>query len=235
MSPAVLLAATAVIAIASTLQVATGMGMALVAAPLLALLDSRFVPVPTLIAVMLLSASVAWQNRRDIDRTILPAAVSGLLIGCCAGAALLAVLSGAHLDRVFALLILGAVVVSLSGIRVPLSRSALWVGGAASGLLGTMSGAHGPPIALVLQHEPPQRLRATLCAFFTVGCAMSLAMLGFSRLFGWVEIRAGLELLPGVAIGLLIGSALSRTINRRRARYAVLIMSALSAIALLFR
>jgi len=235
MTPTVFFAATAVIAIASALQVATGMGMALVAAPLLALLDRHFVPVPTLFAVMLLSAAVSLRERSNIDWSILPSAVSGLLVGCCGGATLLIALEGARLDRVFALLILGAVVVSLTGIRVPVSRIALWVGGTASGILGTMSGAHGPPIALVLQHEPPERLRATLCAFFTVGCAVSLLMLGFGGLLDWAEIEAGLEFLPGVAVGLLIGPALSRRINRRRARHAVLAMSGLSAVVLLFR
>ena len=163
------LAATAVISVASALQAATGMGMALFAAPLLALLDTRFVPVPTLTAVMFLSAVVAWRGREDIDRDILPPALLGLLVGCGVGAALLVAFAGLRLERVFAVLILAAVGVSLSGIRVRVGRLALLLGGAASGVLGTMSGAHGPPIALVLQHEPPERLRVTLCRVFRGG------------------------------------------------------------------
>ena len=112
------LAATAVISVASALQAATGMGMALFAAPLLALLDTRFVPVPTLTAVMFLSAVVAWRGREDIDRDILPPALLGLLVGCGVGAALLVAFAGLRLERVFAVLILAAVGVSLSGIRV---------------------------------------------------------------------------------------------------------------------
>src|SRR5260221_646077 len=56
-----LLAATLIVAVASALQAATGMGMALCAAPLLALLDPAFVPGPALCAVVALSAAVAWR------------------------------------------------------------------------------------------------------------------------------------------------------------------------------
>lgn len=52
-----LLIAIPIAAAASALQAATGMGMALFAAPLLALLDPGFVPGPALCAVMALSAA----------------------------------------------------------------------------------------------------------------------------------------------------------------------------------
>ena len=108
-------------------------------------------------------------------------------------------------------------------------------GGAASGILGTMFGVHGPPIAIVLQHEPPDRLRATLCAFFAVGCGISLIALAIIGAFGINQIGLGLALMPGVAIGFACGPILGRMLNRQRARVAVLTISALSALALLLR
>ena len=117
---------------------------------------------------------------------------------------------------------------------VRVGRVALLVGGTASGVLGTMAGVHGPPIALVLQHEPPERLRGMLCAFFTVGCAISLAALASIGVFGVAEFGVSLELLPGVAVGLALAPIIAGRIDRRRARIAVLAISALSALALLF-
>jgi hypothetical protein len=111
----------------------------------------------------------------------------------------------------------------------------LLLGGVASGILGTMFGVHGPPIAIVLQHEPPERLRATLCAFFAVGCGISLVMLGVIGSFGFSGMELGLLLLPGVAIGFACGPFLGRMLNRQRARIAVLTISTLSALALLWR
>jgi hypothetical protein len=146
---------------------------------------------------------------------------------------LLAVLIGLDLGRVFAALILAAVFLSVAGLQVRTNTLTLLVGGAASGVLGTMSAVHGPPIALVLQHEAPDRLRATLCAFFAVGGMVSIAALAAAGVLGLGQIGLGLELLPGVAVGLALAPPLARRIDRRRARIAVLVISSLSALALL--
>src|SRR5215472_15342003 len=196
-----LVIAVMIVAAGSALQAATGMGMALFAAPLLALIDPAFVPGPALCAVMALSAAVAWRERAAIDRRVLFVALLGLSAGCAIGAILLAVLIGRDLGRVFAALILAAVFLSVAGLRIRISRLALLIGGAASGILGTMAGVQGPPIALVLQHEAPDRLRATLCAFFAVGGLLSLVALAAAGAFGIAEIERGLELMPGVAFG----------------------------------
>jgi uncharacterized protein len=234
LSPA-LLTATAIVALASAVQTASGMGMALIAAPLLALLDSQLVPVPTLFAVMSLSALVSWWKREDVDQKVLPVALAGLFIGCFGGMTLLTVIGTARVDRVFALLILGAIAMSLSGTRIPSDRLSLLIGGIASGILGTVTGAHGPPIALTLQHKPPVQLRATLCAFFAAGCALSLLVLAAGGFVDRAGVEAALMLFPGVIAGFLAGLCLSRWIDARRARWTVLVMSALSACLLLLR
>jgi uncharacterized protein len=224
-----------IIAVGAALQAATGMGMALFAAPLLALIDPALVPGPALCAVMALSAAVAWRERAAIDRRILFVALLGFSAGCAIGAVLLAVLIGRDLGRVFAVLILAAVFLSVAGLRIRISKLALLVGGAASGILGTMAGVQGPPIALVLQHEAPDRLRATLCAFFASGGLLSLLALAAAGTFGIGEIGRGLELMPGVGLGLAIAPVFARRIERRQARAAVLTISTLSALALLLR
>ena len=230
-----LLAATLIVAVASALQAATGMGMALCAAPLLALIDPAFVPGPALCAVVALSAAVAWRERTAIDRRIMTTALIGLAAGCIVGAGLLTLLAGRDLGQVFAVLILAAVGLSVTGLPVPSGRLALLVGGAASGVLGTMSGVHGPPIALLLQHQPPDRLRATLCAFFAAGGLISVLAIAAAGLLGLGGIGLALELLPGVALGFLVAPIFSRHVDRRRARAAVLTISTLAALALLLQ
>jgi uncharacterized membrane protein YfcA len=230
-----LVIAIMIVAAGSALQAATGMGMALFAAPLLALIDPAFVPGPVLCAVMALSAAVAWRERAAIDRRILLVALLGFSAGCAIGAVLLAELIGGDLGRVLAALILAAVILSVAGLRIRIGRVALLIGGAASGILGTMTGVQGPPIALVLQHEAPDRLRATLCAFFASGSLVSLSALGAAGVFGIGELGLGLELMPGVALGFAIAPAFAGRIGRRQARAAVLTISTLSALALLLR
>jgi hypothetical protein len=226
---------TVIIAAAAALQAGTGMGMALLAAPLLLLVDPALVPGPMLCAVVVLSLAVGWRERAAIDRRALFLSLTGLLAGCAIGALAVAVLKGLDLAPVFAMVILATVLLSVLGLHVRASRMALLIGGAASGVLGTMFGVHGPPIGIVLQHEPPARLRATLCAFFAVGCAISVLALAIVGAFGVSGFVLGLELLPGTAIGFLCAPIVARRLDRRRARIAVLTISALSAAALLTR
>jgi uncharacterized membrane protein YfcA len=235
MLAAMFLPATIIIATGAALQAATGMGMALFAVPLLALLDPALVPGPSLCAVMTLSAAVAWRERGAIDRRIVALALLGFAGGSVLGAIVLALLTGLNLSRLFGLLILAAVGLSLAGLQIRAGRLALLIGGTAAGLLGTMSGVQGPPIALVLQHEPPDRLRATLCAFFAVGSMVSLVALAATGVFGIGQVGFGLALLPGVPVGLALAPLLARRIDRRRARLSVLAISALSALALVLR
>jgi hypothetical protein len=224
-----------IVAAAAALQAGTGMGMALLAAPLLLLVDRSLVPGPMLCATMVLSIAVVWREWSAIDRNILRVAFVGLAIGCVIGAIVLAVLTGLNLAKVFGAIILVIVLLSVLGLHIRATGPSLLLGGVASGILGTMFGVHGPPIAIVLQHEPPERLRATLCAFFAVGCGISLIMLAVIGSFGCSGMELGLLLLPGVAIGFACGPFLGRMLNRQRARIAVLTISTLSALALLWR
>jgi uncharacterized membrane protein YfcA len=224
---------TFIIAAAAALQAGTGMGMALLAAPLLALVDPALVPGPMLCAVVVLSVAVGWRERVAIDHRVLVLALSGLLAGSVIGALARVLLTGVNLAPLFAAVILATVLLSVLGLHVRAGTSALLIGGAASGILGTLFGVHGPPLAIVLQHEPPERLRATLCAFFAVGCTISLLALTIVGAFGISQIGLGLRLMPGVAIGFVCAPIVGRMLDRRRARIAVLTISALSALALL--
>jgi uncharacterized membrane protein YfcA len=226
---------TAIIAAAAALQAGTGMGMALLAAPLLLLVNPSLVPGPMLCATMVLSIAVVLRERTAINRELLAMAFVGLAVGCAMGAFALAALAGVNLAPVFAALILSIVMLSVLGLQIRATTASLLCGGVASGILGTMFGVHGPPIAIVLQHEPPDRLRATLCAFFAVGCGISLVALAAVGAFGVGQLGLGLALLPGVAIGFAFAPVVARMLDRRRARIAVLTISALSALALLLR
>jgi hypothetical protein len=178
---------------------------------------------------------MAHRGRAAIDRRELGLALIGLCIGTAIGAWGLSVVAPASLTKLFALLILAAVLVSLFGTGVRISRGALLAGGAAAGIMGTMVGIHGPPIALVFQNAEPAQARAMLGAFFAVGYAMSVAALAAVGLFGRQELVLGLLLLPGIGIGYAIAPVVGRFLDRGRLRIAILAISGASAIVLLLR
>ena len=78
-------------------------------------------------------------------------------------------------------------------------------------------------------------LRAMLAAFFVVGYIAASAALSAAGVLGRQELALGLVLVPGAAIGLLLGPILAGRLNRSRLRTAVLTISAVSAVVLLFR
>jgi uncharacterized membrane protein YfcA len=158
-----------VMAIGAALQAAVGLGMALFVVPLLALIDVRLIPGPVLLASVALAVMMAYRGRAAINRRELTLSLVGLCMGTAVGAWGLSLVAPASLTKLFALLILVAVLVSLIGTGVRVSRGALLAVGGAAGVMGTMVGIHGPPIALVFQNAEPAQARAMLGAFFAVG------------------------------------------------------------------
>lgn len=230
-----LFTANVIIAIASALQASVGMGLALLAVPLLALVDPRLVPGPLLLAGALLAFASAWRERHAVHVQGFGLALLGLALGTVCGAGALRALTTAPLDKIFAMLVLLAVVLSVSGWRLCPTQSALFAGGGAAGVMGTMVGIHGPPIALVLQHARPEQARAMLGAFFFVAYVGSVLALALFGLFGRLQLQLAAALLPGVVAGLCVAPRLAGFVNPVRLRLAILSISAASAMVLLLR
>jgi len=230
-----MIAANVIMLIASVLQASVGIGLALLAVPLLALVDPRLIPGPMLLAGSFLALASAYRERYAVDVKSIGLSLLGLAIGTIFGAVALRALSTAPLGKVFAMLVLLAVALSVSGLRVRPTRLALFAGGAAAGVMGTMVGIHGPPIALVLQHARPEQARAMLGAFFFVAYVGSVVALAAFDLFGVLQLQWAAALLPGVVAGLCVAPLLAGFLNPTRLRVAILSISALSAVVLLWR
>ena len=107
--------------------------------------------------------------------------------------------------------------------------------GVIAGVMGATSGVGAPPIALLYQHRQGPELRPTLAFVYA---ASSMIILVFLSAFGRFGLRhAGLALLlvPGYLAGYLIATPLTRILDRGYSRRAVLLLSAVSALALLMR
>jgi uncharacterized membrane protein YfcA len=228
-------AAILVMAIGSALQATVGVGLALLAAPLLALLDVRFVPGPMLLASVIVAVATATHERDAIDGRKLWLALTGLAAGTILGAATLEVTVAADLHKIFGALVLLAIAISVLGFKVEPVPHSLLLGGAASGLMGTMVGIHGPPISLVLQNAKPEFARAMLGAFFAVAYVGAVLALTVAGLFGVQQCRLSLVLVPGAILGLLAAPLVRGRLDRRRLRWAILLISGVSGTSLLLR
>lgn len=235
LSTTTIVSAFAIMTAASAIQAMVGMGIALVAVPLLALVEPGFVPGPVLMSSLILTLTMAYRGRRELESRDLGWSVAGLAIGTAIGAALLAYLSGPSLPRIFGALILVGVAITASGVRFTPSRRAFLLAGTASGVMGTMVGTHGPPIALVLQNAQPSTIRAMLGAYFTVAGAGAVAALAAVGLFGQRELMLSAILLPGIGTGFLAAQVFGHFVAGRLMRIAILTVSAAGGAMLLLR
>ena len=206
--------AALVVFVGAVLQGAVGFGYALVAAPILLLIDPRLVPGPVIFAALFLTSLSAHRDRHAIDFSGIGWGTAGRLPGTMLGAALLVALPPERLAAPLGALVLFAVAISALGVRVEPSPRAHVAAGLLSGFMGTTSSIGGPPIAMLYQHAPGDQLRGTLGGFFVIGCVMSLVAIAAVGRFGAAELRWGAVLVPGIVLGFLVSSRLTPWIDR---------------------
>ena len=211
------------------------MGFAMVSVPLLALISLDFVPGPTIFVNLFLTVLMLSDGRATIVRQEMLMLLPAILLGTVLGAVVLAHVPLATLGVLFALLVLLAVVVTFLVKVQCLTRSGLILGGVAAGLMGTTSGIHGPPLAVIYQHEPIQKIRATLALVFLIAYILSLLALALSGEFNIAQAVTGLLLLPGLLLGFQLGKRVRHHVSQARARIVTLSIASVSAAILLFK
>ena len=235
MTGAVLAAACVVVVLGCVLQGAVGFGSGLIAVPLLVLLDSRLVPGPLIAAGVALSALVLWRDREGLVAAGIGWTLCGRVPGSAVGAAALGVLPAHNVNVMLGLLVLVAVVMSLSGLHPPMNRRSLVTAGLLSGFMNTTSSIGGPPLALIYQRLPGRTLRAVLAMNFVAGGLLSLAMLCAAGRFGAPDVWISAVLILGAVLGFALSRTAARYLDTGRTRAAVLAVSAASSAALLLR
>jgi uncharacterized membrane protein YfcA len=225
-----------VVALGAAVQGSVGFGAALIAAPVLALIDPRLVPAPVIVTGLVLNLLMVRRERAHARWRDVSWPIGGLVPGSVAGAALLAVAATTRqLGVLTGLMILVAVALSAWGLHPRPTPATLLGAGTLAGFMQSTVGAGGPPIVLVLQDEQGPVLRSTLSRFFVVSCAVSLVIL---TLFGQIDdedLAWSLALIPGTVAGFTLSGWTARHVDGPRMRVAVLSLSAAAGAVVLVR
>lgn len=221
--------AVAAVTIGSVVQGSIGFGSAVLAAPIVLLVDPRFVPGPMICAGLVLTLLIAMRERASVDVRGVGWALAGRLPGTGVAVVLMRWLPATALGNLCAASMLLAVALASSGMRLTPRRSTLFGAGIASGVLGTVASVGGPPIALVYQHAPGPTLRGTMAGYFIFSSLISLVGLFLGGLFGMRELHAALVLMPGVLFGFVISRWTHTALDRGGIRPAILVLSAIAA------
>ena len=231
-----LITAGLIVALGALVQGAVGYGMALVAAPLLALIEPALVPVPLILLSSAHAVLAAVRDWRHADWTGIGWAMLGRLPGTGLGVLAVVALS----QRVFALLVglavLGWVLLSLLSWRPRPRPGSLLLAGLVSGAGGTAASIGGPPIALLYQDAAGPRVRGTIGGYFVLGSAISLAALAAAGQVTGESLASTAVLAPFLLAGFVLSGPARRVLdNNGRTRRAVLAVAAISAALLLGR
>ena len=227
------LACVALVLVGAAVQGALGIGMGMIASPLLTLADHGFIPGAIVISVLPLSLAVVLQEHHRIDRRGAGLALLGRAPGVVLGVIAIAWAGPRELAFLVSGSVLLAVAASVTGVRFRPTPRALVIAGVTSGFTGTATGVGGPPMAITYQNADPHVARATLALFFGVGAVMSMVALTLAGEIGQRQWELALLLLPGVLIGFAGSNWLTGHLHGERARRFILALCATSAIALI--
>jgi uncharacterized membrane protein YfcA len=194
-----------------------------------------FLPAPLILASMSLSSLMAWQGRHHIVRRGLGFMLGGLFIGIVLGTLSISAIPADRAGVIFGVLVLAAVAVSVAAPHPPRQPAVLLGAGALSGFMGTISAIGAPVLALLYQNEEGRALRATLGLLYFAGSVGMLVFLHFAGRFGAHEAVLGLWLVPAYLAGYFFAAPVARLLDRGHTRNAVLVISVVSAIALIAR
>jgi uncharacterized membrane protein YfcA len=224
-----------VLVLGATVQGLVGLGLGLVAAPVVTLLEPSLMPELMLVLAALLPLFTLVRSHDEIDWSGLGWVLSARVPGTALGVLLLAVFSDRAVGVTVALMVLLGVALTVTAVVVPVRPSTLVGAGLLSGLAGTATSIGGPPVAILYQHRSPAQIRSTLAVLFTVGAAMSLTGLWIGGRLDVPTLLLALSLTPCLALGAWAGGRLQGVLPDRAVRYSVLVLCAGSAIVLLVR
>ncbi len=223
------------IAVGAGTQACIGIGMGLIAGPILVVMEPTFVPGPMLMVAGGINVRNAIADRASLNAPALRRQLIAAPLGLVGGLALLTALSDRSLAIAVSLFVLLAVAVQAVGTRPPEGRLADYAAGAGTAFSSSVAAVPGPVYAVFASHWKPAALRATLATYMLVVGAAIIVALAILGEFGLRQLWLGLGLLPAVALGLPIGRWLRPRLAGPRFRMIVLGVAATSATVVLIR
>lgn len=230
-----LAAANLVIAAGALLQGSVGFGFALVAAPLLVLIEPALVPGPLLMTSLVLTTLITWRDFKAVRLGDLGWSLPGRVAGTGVAIAALAIVPERRLQLLLGLAMLLSTGLAATNLRIAPNPVSLLGAGTMAGITGTLTSIGGPPMALIYRDETGPRLRGTLNAFFVFGSSVSLIGLWLSGHVGNAQALAALAMMPGAPVGFYFSRHTAGILDRGYTKPVVLILSAVASALVVYK
>ena len=186
-------------------QSAIGIGFG-IPAGILVLLEPSMVPSCIILMGSFLALSNAMLSYKDIIKVDLIYSYTGRIIGSILAMPLIFFTLGTdYYLIIFGVLLLIATYLSAKKWNIVATKKNITIAGTASGLMGTLTGIGGPPMAIVYQNSSAKKVVATLNMFFGFGALFSVLLFVYYDLINLPEVMKSIYLAPGLVIGTYIG------------------------------
>ncbi|WP_419996899.1 sulfite exporter TauE/SafE family protein [Streptomyces boninensis] len=233
MSPETIALLALTVAVAAFVQGASGLGYALIVAPVAGMLDPQMIPVFLLASMIPLNGYIAWRERSSLDLRGAGWVTGARLAATPGGLLVLWVIPAGDLGLYVGAATMLAALASLAAPSFAPGRGAYVGAGLITGVTETATGVGGPPLALVYQHRPPAELRATVSVCFLVGEVASLALVFGTGKGDADQLWPALLTLPALAAGAALSRLVHERIDGRRMRLLVLVFALVSGAVLM--
>ena len=225
----------AITAVGAVVQGCVGIGIGLVAAPVLVAIDPAFVPGPMLAVGQIVAVRHIGAERRHIDLSALRNCMIGLPFGLAVGLLVLLVVD----ERVLSIIIGAVVAVAagwlLTGPSINRStRNEIATGGLVA-FASTTAALPGPPLVVAFSDMRPSAMRGTASAVILAVAVFVAASLVAAGRFGLHELGLFALLSPGAVLGMFASRYLRPQLDRSWFRTAVLIVAGAGGVALVVR
>lgn len=235
MSTVALVVVLLAIVLGAFVQSTVGIGLGLVAAPVVTLAAPQLMPGGMLMVVVLLPIVTLARERDEIDWGGLRWAFPARVVGTAVGVWVVASVDDRQLGIAVGAMVLVAVLLTARTVVIPVNRGTLSGAGFVSGVTGTASSIGGPPLALLLQRRSPRQIRTTLAVYFLLGSLLSLVGLAWAGELTVDEAWFALAAVPALVLGFVVSGPLRRRLPAHVVRPLVLLVSGASAVALIVR
>lgn len=225
-----------IIFVASILQTSTGFGFSIMATPFLLML---FLPQEAIqiniILSLIISVSLIWKIRKDIDFPIIKRFIIGSIVGVPFGIIIFISINIAAFKIGVSILLLILTLLLILNFRVKPTRIRDFIVGGVSGLLTTSIGMPGPPLLLYFTGTDTEKakIRATTLAFYLfiyfISLISQIIFTGTNKLI-W---ESSLYAIPVVFLGLFIGQIIFKWLNQRVFKIFTYILLSFTGIFLL--
>ena len=230
--PQTLALASLIVFLGALTQSLIGFGLAVVASPLLYIVDPQLVPGPVIAMGFTISLLTLFRERGHLEFNGLQYALLGRVPGGFIGASLLLFAPQPILGLSIAAIVAVAVILSLYKFSLPVTKKTLFGAGVVSGIFGNIAAIGGPPMAILLSGKDASQFRAALSAFFIFSSTIAMVILAITGLLELKHLWLSLMLLPSVLLGYLVAGRLVGSVDKDKTKMATLVLCSISALVL---